>query len=60
MVGRHLVVAMLLSLVQVLTWLEANARRVIARVDSRDALIEDCARKYETTSAIAVVCSCHT
>ena len=30
---------------QVLTWLEANARKVIARVDSRDPLIEDCARK---------------
>ena len=30
---------------QVLTWLEANARKVIARVDNRDPLIEDCARK---------------
>jgi len=42
-------VAMLLFLFQVLTWLEANARRVIARVDSRDTLVEDCARKYENT-----------
>ena len=40
---------MLLFLFQVLTWLEANARRVIARVDSRDILVEDCARKYENT-----------
>ena len=31
--------------VQVLTWLEANARRVIARADSRDPLIDDCVKK---------------
>ena len=37
--GSHLV------LYQVLTWLEANARKVIARVDNKDPLIEDCARK---------------
>ena len=31
--------------IQVLTWLEANSRKVIARVDNKDPLIEDCARK---------------
>ena len=39
--GGHLV----LYHIQVLTWLEANSRKVIARVDNKDSLIEDCARK---------------
>ena len=30
---------------QVLTWLEANARRVTARADGGDPLIQDCATK---------------
>lgn len=32
----------LLNLSQVISWLECNCRRVVARVDSKDPLVETC------------------
>ena len=37
-----------------LTWLEQNARQVVARVDAKDPLVEDCRAKW----VMECVCVC--